>query len=84
MYSLPTVRVVNPNAPDSFMLINESDINDGHVLWDASGNDTPVDEVVFTVARGPRGLWYVKRRDEIASHGFKTEAEAEASMKAQG
>ncbi len=79
MSVLPTVRVVNPNAPESFMLINESDLNDGHVLW-----DVPIDDVVFTVARGPRGLWYVKRGDEIASHGFKTEAEAEASMKAQG
>lgn len=30
---LPTVRVRNPAAPDSYMTINESDLADHHELW---------------------------------------------------
>lgn len=34
MARLPTVKVVNPSDPDDFMIINESDFDEGrHELW---------------------------------------------------
>ncbi len=32
-HALPTVRVVSPTASGGFMVINRSDLNDGHELW---------------------------------------------------
>jgi len=35
MAKIPTKKVVNPDAPDDFMIINESDFNpDVHKLWE--------------------------------------------------
>lgn len=33
--ALPTVRVVNPDAPGGYMIINEVDLNGSHTLWAA-------------------------------------------------
>ena len=40
----------------------------------------PGPEPVLTVGKGPRGKFYVKRGNEIASPAFETEAEADAKM----
>jgi len=69
---LPTVRIVHPQHPEG-VIVNASDLRDDHVLW--SGGQAAAE---LQVGKGPRGLWYVKRGDEIASHGFKTEVEADA------
>jgi hypothetical protein len=31
---LPTVRVVSPESPDGFIVINESDLTPEHKLWE--------------------------------------------------
>ena len=33
MSHLPTVRVVNPAAPDGYMIINASELRNGHKIW---------------------------------------------------
>lgn len=38
--------------------------------------EAPNDDAELYVAKGPRGLWYVKRADKRLSQGFHTEEEA--------
>lgn len=71
-----TVRVVNPNAPDSFMTINEADLRDHHERW---GDDAPL-VTEMRIAKGPGGRWFVKRGAEIIAGGFASEDEAKIAM----
>lgn len=79
---LPTVRVVNPAAPDRFMIINASDLRDDHELW--SDGPAKMDEPIesdLRIGKGPRGKWYVWRGRERAEGPFDTETEADAALK---
>jgi len=90
MSALPTVRVVNPNAPESFMLINEADLCDGHELWNDGVSDDAMTSAFgpsnaerhmdLRVSKGPRGRWYVKLGKEIVEGPFETETEADAVL----
>ena len=71
---LPTVAVHHPLAHDVRMVINASDFVEGeHELW----TDPQALSGDLRVARGARGLWFVKRDGEVLTSGFKTEEEAE-------
>ncbi len=59
------------------MVINAADLNDTHLLW---VDPVPVADGGLRIAKGARGLWFVKRDSEAMTSGFKTEAEAESAM----
>lgn len=79
MHALPTVRVVNPAAPDGFVIINETDLRDDHELWrepePAEAMPMALD-VPLTVGKGPRGAFYVKRGRETVAGPFDSEEAA--------
>lgn len=78
MSALPTVRVVNPAAPDEFMIVNESDLGD-HELWqDEAGASAQAIET--RVGKGPRGKWYVWHGRDRFAGPFDDEAAALAEM----
>ncbi len=83
-HPLPTVRVVNPNAPRSFMIINASDLSDDHEPWSDERDES--DELVgsdLRVGKGPRGKWYLWLGRERAEGPFDTEAEAQSVLSAR-
>ena len=59
MQRIPTVRVKNPASPDSYMVINQSDLNLSiHELWPEQAHDyvepapvAPVDDLEATTAK---------------------------------
>jgi len=68
--------VHHPLDHDVCMVINASDYDDTlHEMW--------IEPVPATgglkVARGARGLWFVKRDGEAVTAGYKTETEANAA-----
>ena len=81
MHALSTVRVVNPNAPDTFMLINESDLRDHHELWGTEPRDDAQPGAGLRACKGPGGRWFVKQGKDIVGGPFATEAEAEAAVR---
>lgn len=91
---LPTVKIVSADSPQGFIVINESDLQDHHVLFDrlAHGQATdaplplqatseaPREPDETQVVKGSRGKFYVKRGAAFVSRGFETEGEAIESM----
>lgn len=72
---IDTVEIVHPDDPSQMMRINRADLARTHVLWiDRQGGDPPLREV----AKGPRGLWYVKIDGAVASKGFDSREAASA------
>lgn len=76
MHALPTIRVVNPAAPDGFVIINASDLRDDHELWREPEAMPMAVDVPLTVGKGPRGAFYVKRGREIVAGPFDSEEAA--------
>ena len=74
---IETVEVVHPDDPAQMMRINRVDLAGTHVLWSNRQEDG---KLVQEVAKGPRGLWYVKRNGEIASKGFDSAQAALAEI----
>ena len=73
---VPTVAIHHPFDRDVRMFVNASDFVEGeHELWTEA--QTPSGDL--RVAKGARGLWFVKRDGEAVTTGFKTETEAEAA-----
>lgn len=76
---VPTVAIHHPLDRNVRMVVNVSDFVEGeHELWtepQAALGD-------LRIAKGARGLWFVKRDGEAVTPGFKTEAEAETAKAA--
>jgi hypothetical protein len=83
MAAIPTIKVKR-DGPRGFRIINLSDFNPAvHVALDEA--PAPVAPsapaaAAPVVAKGPKGLWFVMDGDARVSRGFKTEAEAIASV----
>ena len=83
MAASPTIKVKR-DGPKGFRIINLSDFNPAvHVALD----EAPAPAAPFAppaaapvVAKGPKGLWFVMDGETRISRGFKTEAEALASV----
>jgi hypothetical protein len=74
---IPTVAIHHPLAHDVRMVINASDFVEGeHHLW----TEPQVSLGDLRIAKGARGLWFVKRDGEAVTTGFKTEVEAQAAL----
>ena len=73
---IPTVRVHHPLDHDVCMIINADQVTDLHQIWT---DPIPSEGEALKVAKGARGLWFVKRGAEAVTTGFRTEAEAEAA-----
>jgi hypothetical protein len=76
MSILATLTIHHPMDASVPMVINAADFTDAHKLW---VEEVPAIDDVLRVAKGARGLWFVKRGDEALTSGFKTESEAEAA-----
>ncbi len=79
MSILPTVTIHHPSDSNVPMVINAADLTDQHALW---VEPVPAVDDGLRVAKGARGLWFVKRGDEALTSGFRTEVEAEAAKAA--
>jgi hypothetical protein len=94
MAAIPTVKVVHPGGYAIINLSDFNP--KVHVAFDAPAKavepvepppapvapepaETPPNAAPV-VAKGPRGLWFVMNGEERVSKGFKTEAEALASL----
>jgi hypothetical protein len=84
--TLPTVRIKHP---DGYAIINESDFDAAvheiyedqtHGLQTKAEAEAEAASGPVTVAKGPRGLWFVHKNGERQPGGFATEADALASV----
>lgn len=89
-HPVETCAIIKIRADNSrgFRIINAGSFDPSvHVMFDVEpiAQEPLAEDIgdpVFTVARGPRGLWYIRRNGAISGGSYATEDDAQAALSA--